>query len=137
MDCKHCGKPVTQSPVKGGRVKEYCNEKCRQKWRYKNDPIIRDRDTYTPQKQRAYTKKYKAIQDKGGCCEMCGENRPATLCFHHKDPTLKEMKLDGRSFANRKYEDLLQELDKCQLLCHNCHHEIHFGDSWTEFLSGV
>ena len=134
MNCKHCGKLVPQSPRKGGRKKEYCNESCRNKWRYKNDPT---RDTYTPQKERAYAKKYKAIQDKGGCCEVCGETRLATLCFHHKDPTQKEMKLDGRTFANRKYEDILQELDKCQLLCHNCHYVIHYGPSWDEFIKQV
>ena len=134
MECKHCGKPVPQSPRKGGRKKEYCNEQCRQAWRYRNDTNYKNRDTYTPQKQRAYAKKYKAIQDKGGCCELCGEDRPATLCFHHKDPTLKEMKLDGRTFANHKYDDILKELDKCQLLCQNCHHNLHWGESWDEYL---
>lgn len=137
MNCKHCGTPVPQSPRKGGRVKEYCNSSCRNKWRYRNDPAIMNRDTGTPQKERAYTKKYKAIQDKGGCCEICGESRPATLCFHHLDPSKKTMKLDGRTFANHKYENILKELDKCQLLCHNCHHQIHRGEAWDEFLKGV
>lgn len=136
MDCKQCGKEVPQSPRKGGRMKEYCDETCRQKWRYKNDPCVRDRDTYTPQKQRAYTKKYKAIQDKGGCCELCGENHPAALCFHHIDPTLKEMRLDGRTFANLSYDKVLRELDKCQLLCHNCHQVLHNGPEWDDFLNG-
>ena len=135
MVCKNCGKDVPQSPRKGGRQKIYCNEKCRAAWRYKNDPCVRDRDTYTPQKQRGYTKKYKAIQDKGGCCEMCGETRPATLCYHHLDPTSKKMNLDGRTFSNLSYDKVLQELDKCELLCQNCHHNLHYGDSWQTFLT--
>ena len=68
---------------------------------------------------------------------MCGESRPATLCFHHVDPTQKTMNLDGRAFANNKYDNILEELDKCQLLCHNCHQQLHRGDGWAEFLKGV
>lgn len=68
---------------------------------------------------------------------MCGESRPAALCFHHTDPTLKEMKLDGRTFANLSYDKVLLELDKCELLCHNCHQVLHNGPGWDEFLKGV
>lgn len=137
MKCKHCGKDVPQSTRKGGRQKEYCNESCRGKWRYKNDPNYMSRDTYTPQKQRAFTKKYKAIQDKGGKCEICGESRLATLCFHHLDPSMKEIKLDGRTFANLSSDRIQQEIDKCQLLCHNCHQVIHNGPAWDTFISQV
>tara|TARA_E500000178_G_C16989061_1_gene739867 strand:- start:1334 stop:1759 length:426 start_codon:yes stop_codon:yes gene_type:complete len=132
--CKYCGAEVPQSPTKGGRVKEYCNESCRAKWRYKNDPFIMNRDTYTEQKQRAFHSKWKAIQERGGKCIKCGESNPVKLCFHHRDPSQKTLKLDGRTFANRKYQTIKEELDKCDLMCHNCHHELHWGDGWVQFL---
>jgi predicted HNH restriction endonuclease len=93
-----------------------------------------NRNTYTEQKERAYSNKWKALQYKGGKCQQCGEDRPATLCFHHRDPSQKELKLDGRSFANRKWETIKEEVDKCDLLCHNCHNILHYGNSWGEFL---
>jgi hypothetical protein len=96
---------------------------------------VLNRNTYTEQKARGYSNKWKALQYKGGKCQTCGEDRPATLCFHHRDPSQKELKLDGRSFANRKWQLIKKEVDKCDLLCHNCHHMLHYGDSWEEFLN--
>jgi predicted HNH restriction endonuclease len=93
-----------------------------------------NRNTYTEQKERAYSNKWKALQYKGAKCQTCGEDRPATLCFHHRDPSQKELRLDGRSFANRKWDTIKEEVDKCDLLCHNCHHIVHYGNSWGEFL---
>ena len=135
ITCKFCGKEVLQSSRKGGRAKLYCNESCRNRWRYKNDSSVMNRNTYTEQKARGYFNKWKALKYKGGKCQTCGEDRPATLCFHHRDPSQKELKLDGRSFANRKWDLIKEEVDKCDLLCHNCHHMLHYGDSWEEFLN--
>ncbi len=136
IQCRHCGKQVEQHHRKGGRAKLYCNERCRARWKYKRDPIVIARKTYVKQRARAYSNKWKALQYKGGRCQKCGEDRPATLCFHHRDPSVKEMKLDGRSFANRRWDLIKEEVDKCDLLCHNCHHMVHHGDSWDEFING-
>ena len=133
--CKGCGCDILNERIKKGSLKKWCSESCRAKWRYKNDPVIKDRNTYTEQKARGYSNKWKALQYKGGKCQTCGENRPATLCFHHRDPSQKELKLDGRSFANRQWELIKEEVDKCDLLCHNCHNMLHYGDSWAEFLN--
>ena len=133
--CKGCGCDILNERITKGALKKWCSESCRAKWRYKNDPVIKDRNTYTEQKARGYFNKWKALQYKGGKCQTCGEDRPATLCFHHRDPFQKELKLDGRSFANRKWELIKEEVDKCDLLCHNCHNVLHYGDSWEEFLN--
>ena len=133
--CKGCGCDILNERITKGALKKWCSESCRAKWRYKNDPVIKDRNTYTEQKARGYFNKWKALQYKGGKRQTCGEDRPATLCFHHRDPSQKELKLDGRSFANRKWELIKEEVDKCDLLCHNCHNVLHYGDSWEEFLN--
>ena len=133
--CKGCGCDILNERITKGALKKWCSEPCRAKWRYKNDPVIKDRNTYTEQKARGYSNKWKALEYKGGKCQTCGENRPATLCFHHRDPSEKSFNLDGRTFANRKWEFVKEEVDKCDLLCHNCHHMIHYGDSWEEFLN--
>jgi hypothetical protein len=133
--CQGCGFDILNERMTKGRLKKWCSNACRLKWRYKNDENIVNRNTYTEQKARGYSNKWKALQYKGGKCQTCGEDRPATLCFHHRDPSQKELKLDGRSFANRKWEIIQEEVDKCDLLCHNCHHILHYGNSWQEFLN--
>ncbi len=70
--------------------------------------------------------KEKFVKYKGGKCAICGYNRCIkALDFHHLDPSKKESSLSqGRS---RKFETSLKELDKCILVCSNCHREIHAG----------
>jgi DNA-binding MarR family transcriptional regulator len=70
-----------------------------------------------------FAKKIKAIELLGGKCEICGDKNIHHLVFHHNDSELKEIninKLRNLSFSNKK-----KEIDKCKLLCANCHNEFH------------
>jgi hypothetical protein len=49
----------------------------------------------------------------------------AALVFHHTDSTAKDFKLDMRSLSNRRLEPVLNEIEKCILVCANCHAELH------------
>jgi hypothetical protein len=42
-----------------------------------------------------------------------------------RDPNKKSFELDARTMCAKKREELLEELDKCDLLCMNCHQELH------------
>ena len=67
-----------------------------------------------------------AIEYKGGKCVVCGYNRSVTAMeFHHLDPTQKDFGISSNS--NRAWEKIRIELDKCVLVCSNCHREIHEG----------
>ena len=132
--CHGCGCDILNERVTKGRLKKWCSNACRQRWRYKHDPKIANRDVYGEQKARGYLNKWRAIQEKGGKCQTCGESNPATLCFHHRDPSQKRITLDSRTFANRKWKSVQEEVEKCDLLCHNCHNILHYGNSWEEFL---
>lgn len=71
--------------------------------------------------------KLKAIAYKGGECEICKKMHvPHLFDFHHIDPTLKEFSIGGDG-NTRSWERVKQELDKCLLLCANCHREEHAG----------
>lgn len=73
-------------------------------------------------RQRA---KLKLIEYKGGKCqvESCGYNRSVwSLGFHHIDPKNKDFNVSGRTIA---FEKMKKEIDKCVLVCNNCHGEIH------------
>ena len=70
-------------------------------------------------------RKKKAVEYKGGKCASCGYNKCiSALSFHHKNPELKSFTISGN--YTRKWESLKEELDKCILLCLNCHAELHF-----------
>lgn len=76
-------------------------------------------------------RKIKAIEYKGGKCLKCGYNTcPAALEFHHRDPSQKEFVWS--TMRNKKWKDVLKELDKCDLLCSNCHKEEHFDPELWE-----
>lgn len=57
-------------------------------------------------------------------CERCGENHIACLEFHHKDPKEKEFVIG--QFRNKSKEVILKEIDKCIVLCANCHRKEHW-----------
>ena len=81
---------------------------------------------YENQKLRGLKRKYEAILARGGKCEKCGYNKNiAVLEFHHRNPDEKEFQIDMRHFSNNSLEKLQLELDKCILLCANCHRELH------------
>jgi len=75
--------------------------------------------------ERQQTIKQKCLEYKGNKCEKCGYDKcPAALEFHHKDPSKKDFTIARyRRVFNDKIKD---ELDKCQLLCSNCHREHHY-----------
>lgn len=67
-----------------------------------------------------------AIDHKGGCCCLCGYNKTnRSLCFHHLNEDEKEIRLSSDHTVS--WERLKKELDKCILVCANCHGEIHAG----------
>lgn len=62
-------------------------------------------------------------------CKDCGENHISCLTFHHRDPTLKDIKISAM-IANRKSKEaILKEIDKCDVLCANCHAKLHWNES--------
>ena len=72
--------------------------------------------------------KQKCVDYKGGKCIKCGYNKcNAALDFHHLEPEHKDFSIshfNRRSWDENK-ELIISELDKCILLCSNCHRELH------------
>lgn len=71
--------------------------------------------------------KEKAIKYLGGCCKICGYNKCAgALDFHHTDSREKDSNYTAfKTIFNKRLTD---ELDKCILLCANCHRELHYNE---------
>ncbi len=68
--------------------------------------------------------KRKAVEYKGGSCRQCGyKTAVEALEFHHRDSKEKEFSL--AKIRSSSWERVVKELDKCDLLCSNCHREEH------------
>ena len=114
LTCKTCGKNLQ------GRKIIFCSIKC------KHLLPKNKQNNYAKQNQRGRERKLNLIKMKGGCCELCGYSKnSAALQFHHEDPTKKEHGLDIRNLSNSTWESCVSELEKCKLLCANCHLETH------------
>ena len=69
--------------------------------------------------------KQRLVEYKGGSCRVCKYDRCMdNLTFHHLDSSKKDFQISGTSKA---FDTLKAEVDKCILLCKNCHGEVHAG----------
>jgi len=77
--------------------------------------------------RRRWIMKIKAIEYLGGKCKICEyEGCVESFDFHHTDPSKKDFTLSGR--LSYSWERIKNELDKCDLLCANCHRELHWNE---------
>ena len=66
------------------------------------------------------------VKEAGGQCIRCGYDAcTRILVFHHLDPSTKSFGISEKLSANLSI--LKAEVDKCVLLCPNCHGEKHLG----------
>jgi hypothetical protein len=70
-------------------------------------------------KQRNSDVVYEDKINKG--CSRCIERRPACLDYHHTDPSTKKNSISTLVSRGSSLEKLKAEMDKCVLLCANCH----------------
>lgn len=117
--CKLCGNIFEVQ--KFGKKRLYC---------YNCSPYYKHND----QKGRAKTIatlrraiKIQLVKYKGGKCERCGYNKCMNaLQFHHTDPSKKDFNISQYTCSNKlDLDKVYQEIDKCILLCANCHAEEH------------
>lgn len=71
-----------------------------------------------------WLKEYKARLS----CQNCGENHPACLDFHHRDPSTKDNTLAQAVARGWSKKRILDEIEKCDVLCSNCHRKLHWQE---------
>ncbi len=67
-------------------------------------------------------------------CSVCGYGSCwAALDFHHRDPKIKRYRINtllrSKKLNIKNIESVFKEIDKCDVLCANCHRELHHRES--------
>ena len=78
-----------------------------------------------------YAKRINAINYLGGRCKKCNESNFFKLVFHHKN--IEEKEFEFSDYKSRRWSELKKELDKCEILCNNCHREFHYNESRLKY----
>lgn len=127
--CSICGieKPLSEFALNKTRKDGHASDckSCRKKYR---DEHYRLHKEYYKEKAAAYKrKKTKELEEFKSTlkCEICGENRPWCLDFHHINPEEKEGEIAKLIESPRR---LQEELKKCIVLCANCHRDLHYKE---------
>jgi hypothetical protein len=114
--CKVCGKTDPNDFYDKSNMKTMCRT-CHNLRSHHNQRVL----------------KVKAIEYLGGACMRCEKTfeSMAVYDFHHRDPNEKEFSWGNKRTSN--WNSLKQELDKCDLLCSNCHRITH-EEIWLDGL---
>ena len=91
--------------------------------------VPRDLDDKGAKRARLRAVKRELLKYKGTGCVSCGYDECAgVLQLHHRDPNEKEFTFSKITLNTRgvTMEALKKEADKCDVLCANCHFEVHY-----------
>ncbi|MCA0187800.1 MAG: HNH endonuclease [Proteobacteria bacterium] len=118
--CEKCGKSF--KPIRSSQ--KCCSHICAG---LAPDPVKKAKKAVEAVSRRRKKVKQMAVNELGGACVLCGYDRCIeALEFHHKDPDLKDFTISAKGHC-RAWESIKAELNKCVLVCSNCHRELHAG----------
>ena len=117
--CLICGKSFL--PIAKGYGRKYCFE-CSPSYEKGNN---QERGIAITALRQAL--KRELVRYKGGKCEVCGYDKNIqSLQFHHRNPKEKDFTISAQMGPSTfNIEEYKKEVDKCDLVCANCHAEIH------------
>lgn len=127
-ECSSCHQQREEADFaeRKGKLQSYCIECNRlyQKQYYKDnkDKALARKEWHRQQHRLKWDEFKKTLK-----CSRCPENHPACLDFHHLDPNEKEFNL-ASAFVSHGVKKTMKELEKCIVLCSNCHRKLHYEE---------
>lgn len=115
--CERCGQEFY--PKKQAKQRKFCYD-------------CMPEEDYTGAELRRRVKLW-GLEYKGAKCSICGYDKcVAALDFHHTNMDEKEFNLSSRNLKF-DWEKIKEELDKCVVVCANCHRELHYNQGEEEY----
>jgi len=118
LECFNCSEErMATIPEYTNDSKNFCSKKCSSSY------AASKREFYPETKGKiSHVNNIKEEAE----CKNCEEDFPACLDFHHKEPKQK-IEAISRMKVKSKYdlEDVKKEIDKCEIICKNCHAKEH------------
>lgn len=124
--CTRCGieKPLSEFVKNSSKKDGYSNE-CKQCKHERYLVYYKNNKSKFDKNKKIHKDKIKdyIISKKSCGCKLCGETDIACLDFHH---------INGKDFTicqkgkDKSFEAVKQEIDKCIVLCSNCHRKVHY-----------
>jgi hypothetical protein len=136
--CRKCKveQPITKfrkmpPKARAGKIKIYTSGVCTPCIVQNNTKNInKDRESYNLRiRNKRKQRKEWAVEYKGGKCSKCELTfHPAAYDFHHLDPNEKDF--NPCNLLTCSIKRIKEELDKCVLLCSNCHRILHYEEGY-------
>lgn len=107
-----------------------CPEKRRRynlEYKKKNAHRLIPLEVVRNKKKKKEIRKYIENIRSSESCKKCGENTDCCLDFHHVNPEDKKFEIAVAAAKGVSLKTLNAELDKCIILCANCHRKLHAG----------
>lgn len=101
--------------------KRWANLSVDQRWHYRNCEWNAERTRQRRNRLRSWVSERKRARG----CPRCGCSHPAYLDFHHRESDEKEMAVGEMVTYGYGKESLREEIEKCDVLCANCHRRAH------------
>ena len=100
------------------------NESCRSYYRDNCERETAKKNDYRNKKKQIV----EGLKSSKGC-KICGEKHPAVLDFHHRDKNNKVFSVsDGIKLFGFSLSKILLEIEKCDVICSNCHRKLHWEE---------
>jgi hypothetical protein len=108
-------------------------EKRREQWnawyqRNKSDPSYKQKIREFDKDRRKKLVEWFNETKSGLECKRCGFSHPAALDFHHRNPEEKLYEVSVMPFRSISKKKILEEMDKCDVYCANCHRILHWEE---------
>lgn len=88
------------------------------------------------QRKRSREIRERLTEYKRGLSCQCGENHIACLEFHHTGDD-KEVNISEATSQGWTFDRIMKEIEKCIVLCANCHRKLHFSSETGTFVKST
>ena len=131
--CPDCNKDLPTSEFGKNKTKKdglqsrckKCDREYKKRYYKNNSDKLKERACRRRQEIKEWFQEYKQSLS----CEKCGIDKWYLLEFHHPDNN-KEGEVADMVHAACGKEKILKEIEKCDVLCANCHRETHYLETW-------